>query len=72
MTEKQVGKVKWFDTKKGYGFILPEDGGGDVFVHVTDVKKAGMLSLVEGQQIEFVVAPDRRNGKSVATDLCLV
>lgn len=72
MSEKSIGTVKWFNATKGYGFLKPEDGGGDVFVHVTDVKKAGLSGLVEGQQVEYVLAADARNGKNVATDLCLV
>ena len=60
-----TGTVKWFNTTKGYGFISPDDGGKDVFVHITAVEQAGMGSLVEGQRIGFQVIPDRRGMKAV-------
>jgi CspA family cold shock protein len=60
-----TGTVKWFNTTKGYGFITPDDGGKDVFVHITAVEQAGMGSLVEGQRIGFQVIPDRRGMKAV-------
>ena len=59
------GTVKWFNATKGYGFIMPQDGGKDVFVHITAVEQAGMGSLVEGQRIGFQVIPDRRGMKAV-------
>jgi CspA family cold shock protein len=62
-----VGTVKWFNTSKGYGFIRPEDGGADVFVHVTAVQRAGMQSLMEGQRIRYEVVRDR--GKLAAANL---
>jgi len=62
-----VGTVKWFNSTKGYGFISPEDGGADVFVHVTAVQRAGMQSLMEGQRISFEVVRDR--GKLAAANL---
>jgi CspA family cold shock protein len=62
-----IGTVKWFNMAKGYGFIEPEGGGADVFVHVTAVQRAGMQSLSEGQRVRFEVARDR--GKLAATDL---
>ena len=61
------GTVKWFNPTKGFGFIQPEDGGNDVFVHVSAVEKAGMRSLNEGQKISFQVANER--GKTAAVDL---
>lgn len=61
------GTVKWFNSTKGYGFIQPENGGNDIFVHVTAVEKAGMRSLDEGQKISFQVANER--GKDSAVDL---
>lgn len=64
-----TGTVKWFNTEKGYGFIQPEDGGKDVFVHVSAVEQAGMRSLKEGQKVSFEVVADRRTGKSSASDL---
>lgn len=60
-----TGTVKWFNTTKGYGFITPDDGGKDVFVHITAVEQAGMGLLVEGQRIGFQVIPDRRGMKAV-------
>lgn len=61
------GKVKWFNPNKGYGFIEPDDGGKDVFVHISAVEKAGMRHLVEGQQIEYEVQADK--GKEAAVNL---
>jgi len=61
------GTVKWFNANKGFGFIQPEEGGTDVFVHATALEKAGLRSLNEGQKISFQVANDR--GKSSAVDL---
>jgi CspA family cold shock protein len=61
------GTVKWFNPTKGFGFIQPEDGGNDVFVHVSAVEKAGLRSLNEGQKVSFQVANER--GKSSAVDL---
>jgi cold shock protein len=63
------GTVKWFNSQKGYGFIEPEGGGKDVFVHISAVERAGMQSLNEGQKISFDVVPDRRTGKSSADNL---
>jgi CspA family cold shock protein len=62
-----TGTVKWFNTTKGYGFILPQDGGKDVFVHITAVQAAGLRSLDEGQKVSFDVAMER--GKAAATNL---
>lgn len=66
---EQTGTVKWFNDQKGYGFIEPEQGGGDVFVHITAVNKAGMQSLHEGQKISFDVQTDPKNGKNSAANL---
>jgi CspA family cold shock protein len=60
-----VGTVKFFNTAKGYGFISPDGGGKDVFVHVTAVEAAGMRSLAEGQKVEFDIQPDARGSKAV-------
>lgn len=60
-----VGTVKFFNTVKGYGFITPEGGGKDVFVHVTAVEAAGMRSLSEGQKVQFEIQPDARGSKAV-------
>jgi len=60
-----VGIVKFFNTTKGFGFIAPEDGGKDVFVHATAVEAAGMRSLAEGQKVAFDVEADARGSKAV-------
>ena len=65
----QIGTVKWFNTQKGFGFIQPDDGGADVFVHVSAVERAGIGSLHEGQKLSFEVERDRRTGKSAAGQL---
>jgi cold shock protein len=62
-----MGTVKWFNSTKGYGFISPEDGGADVFVHVTAVQRAGLQSLAEGQRLAYEVVRDR--GKFAADNL---
>jgi CspA family cold shock protein len=62
-----TGTVKWFNTTKGYGFIQPEDGGADVFVHVSAVEKAGLRGLNEGQRVEFELQNER--GKTAAVNL---
>jgi cold shock protein len=54
-----TGRVKWFDTKKGYGFIVPDDGGKDMFVHITAVQKAGYTNLVPGVRVSYELRPDR-------------
>jgi len=64
-----IGTVKWFNNQKGYGFIQPEGGGGDVFVHISAVERAGMSTLNEGQKVSFEVVADRRTGKSSADNL---
>jgi CspA family cold shock protein len=63
------GTVKWFNSQKGFGFIAPESGGQDVFVHISAVERAGMHSLNEGQKVSFDVVADRRTGKSAAENL---
>ena len=60
-----IGTVKFFNTSKGFGFIAPEDGGKDVFVHATAVEAAGMRSLNEGQKVSFDTQPDARGSKAV-------
>lgn len=64
-----IGTVKFFNATKGFGFIQPEDGSADVFVHITAVERAGMQPLVEGQKVSFEVVQDRRSGKSAADNL---
>ena len=63
------GTVKWFNNQKGFGFIQPEAGGKDVFVHISAVERAGMSTLNEGQKVSFDVVADRRTGKSAAKNL---
>ena len=64
-----VGTVKWFNSVKGFGFIQPNDGGDDVFVHISAVERAGMHSLNEGQKISYEIVQDRKSGKSAAGNL---
>ena len=64
-----TGTVKFYNDQKGFGFIQPDDGGKDVFVHATALERAGMRGLVEGQKIGFDVETDRRSGKDAATNL---
>jgi CspA family cold shock protein len=64
-----TGTVKWFNGQKGFGFIQPDDGGNDVFVHISAVERAGLGSLHEGQKISFELERDSRNGKMSAAQL---
>src|SRR5919201_1273570 len=64
-----VGTVKWFNPQKGYGFIEPESGGKDVFVHISAVERAGLATLNEGQKVSYEIVADRRTGKSAAENL---
>ncbi len=64
-----TGTVKWFNTTKGFGFIQPDNGGTDVFVHASAVERAGMQSLSDGQKISFELVEDRKSGKSSAENL---
>ena len=63
------GTVKWFNNVKGYGFIQPDDGSKDVFVHISAVERAGLSTLNEGQKVSFEVVANRRTGKSSAENL---
>ena len=63
------GTVKWFNAQKGYGFIQPDDGGKDVFVHATALERAGMRGLREGDKISYEIETDRRTGKQSAGNL---
>jgi CspA family cold shock protein len=63
------GTVKWFNSQKGFGFIQPDDGSKDVFVHISAVERAGMYSLNEGQKVSYDVVADRKTGKSSADNL---
>ena len=64
-----TGTVKWFNATKGYGFIQPDDGGADVFVHISAVERAGMRSLNEGQKLSYELERDQRSGKTSAGQL---
>jgi len=64
-----VGTVKWFNGQKGFGFIQPDDGGNDVFVHISAVERAGLGSLNEGQKVSFELERDQRSGKMSAGQL---
>jgi cold shock protein len=64
-----TGTVKWFNSQKGYGFIQPDDGGKDVFVHISAVERAGLSQLNEGQKVSFEITADRKTGKTTADNL---
>ncbi len=64
-----IGTVKWFNAQKGYGFIEPEDGGKDVFLHITAVERAGMNNPTEGQRLEFELQTDPKRGKTSAGNI---
>ncbi|ATQ69806.1 MULTISPECIES: cold-shock protein [Methylosinus] len=64
-----IGTVKWFNATKGFGFIQPDNGGADVFVHISAVERAGMQTLAEGQKIQFDLVRDNKSGKSSAGNL---
>jgi CspA family cold shock protein len=65
-----TGKVKWFNTQKGYGFIAPDDGGADIFVHISALQQSGLTELRDGQAVEFQIEPGK-GGKTAATKLKL-
>lgn len=64
-----TGTVKWFNTTKGFGFIQPDEGGTDVFVHISAVQRAGLAQLDEGQKVTYEIVQDRRSGRSSADNL---
>jgi cold shock protein len=66
-----TGTVKWFNPTKGYGFIKPDDGGSDIFVHISAVERTGFTKLAEGAKISYELKVDSRKGKSSAEDLRL-
>ncbi|MCB1475052.1 MAG: cold-shock protein [Rhodobiaceae bacterium] len=67
-----TGTVKWFNATKGYGFIQPDEGGADVFVHISAVERSGMTSLNEGQKVSYELQMDPRKGKSAAANLSAI
>jgi cold shock protein len=67
-----TGTVKWFNGQKGFGFIQPNDGGKDVFVHISAVERAGLSGLAEGQKVNFEIKADKMRGKTSAENLSLV
>ena len=66
-----TGTVKWFNEQKGFGFIQPEQGGTDVFVHISAVERAGLSGLAEGQKVQFELKTDKMRGKVSAENLSL-
>jgi CspA family cold shock protein len=67
-----TGTVKWFNLQKGFGFIAPDDGGTDAFVHISALERAGISELREGQKVRFELASDQKSGKMSAESLTLV
>ena len=64
-----IGTVKWYNSQKGFGFIQPDDGGKDAFVHVSAIERAGLTGLREGQKISYEMVSDKRSGKMSADKL---
>lgn len=71
MSEMKTGTVKFFNTSKGFGFIAPEDGSGDVFVHVTALESGGLSSLNEGDKVSFSTAINQRSGKTAVDKISM-
>ncbi len=69
LTNMSTGTVKWFNGQKGFGFIQPDQGGNDVFVHISAVERAGLSGLMEGQKVSYELEQDRRSGKMSAGQL---
>ena len=67
-----IGTVKWFNPQKGFGFIQPDDGGKDAFVHISAVERAGLTGLGEGQKVSFELKTDKMRGKTSAENLALI
>ncbi|GLK67774.1 cold-shock protein [Hansschlegelia plantiphila] len=66
-----TGTVKWFNAQKGFGFIAPDEGGADAFVHISAVERSGLSELREGQKVSYEIVRDQRSGKSSAERLAL-
>ncbi len=64
-----TGTVKWFNGQKGYGFIQPDNGGADIFVHISAVEKSGLRGLNEGQKVSYEVQKDNKSGKNAAVNI---
>ncbi|RWJ04833.1 MAG: cold-shock protein [Mesorhizobium sp.] len=64
-----TGTVKWFNSQKGFGFIQPDEGGADVFVHISAVERSGLRTLNEGQKVSYELVQDKRSGKTSAGEL---
>ena len=67
-----TGTVKWFDAAKGFGFIAPEEGGKDVFVHISAVERSGLTTLNEGQKVSYELVADRKSGKMAADNISVI
>jgi CspA family cold shock protein len=72
LSEMPTGNVKWFNSEKGYGFIKPEDGSPDVFVHISAVERSGLSDLHDGQKVGYQVEQNRKTGKWTAVDLLIL